>query len=211
MARNDPIYKLVYFDLRGLAETARYIFAYAAVEYEDYRVKREEWPYQKDATPFRTLPYLEVDGDVIGQSNAICRFLAHRFNLAGHDDLQQARVDALVDYVNDVRTGGLIGWIREEDKEQKEKLKAEFFNKTVDVYLATFEKHLKANVDGNREYFVGNAPTWADFHIAILMGMLQEGEANVLAKYPLLKAHKARVDNLKGITDWIAKRPKTAM
>ncbi|OQV15584.1 putative Glutathione S-transferase 1 [Hypsibius exemplaris] len=211
MARNDPIYKLVYFDLRGLGETARQIFAYAAVEYEDHRIKREDWPYQKDATPFRTLPYLEVDGEVIGQSNAICRFLARRFNLAGRDDLEQARVDALVDYVNDVRNGGLIGWFREEDKEKKEKLKAEYFNKTVHGYLETFEKHLKANTDSNAEYFVGSGPTWADIHIAILMGMLQDVEPTVLAKYPLLKAHKARVENLKGIKEWIQKRPKTAM
>ena len=103
MARNDPIYRFHYFDLRGLGETARYIFAYAHVEYEDVRVKREDWSYQKDTTPFRSLPYLEVDGEQIGQSNALCRFLARRFNLAGRDDLDMARVDALVDYVNGKR------------------------------------------------------------------------------------------------------------
>jgi prostaglandin-H2 D-isomerase / glutathione transferase len=104
MARNDPMYKLVYFDLRGLGETARYIFAYANVEYEDCRLKREDWPTQKKDTPFHSLPYLEVDGEIIGQSNAIFRLLAKRFNLAGHDDMEQARVDALVDYISGKKT-----------------------------------------------------------------------------------------------------------
>ena len=39
-----PAYKLYYFPARGLAEMIRYVFAQAAVEYEDVRVPEgEEW------------------------------------------------------------------------------------------------------------------------------------------------------------------------
>lgn len=40
-------YKLIYFDARGRAETARFIFAQAGVNYEDKRVSHENWPALK--------------------------------------------------------------------------------------------------------------------------------------------------------------------
>ena len=71
-------YKLVYFNGRGLAEFARYVFAAAGQEYEDSRFEFEAWPTVKPNTPFGQAPFLEViDGDKveqISQSNTIARF-----------------------------------------------------------------------------------------------------------------------------------------
>jgi hypothetical protein len=70
-------YKLAYFNLRGRAELARYIFAAAGQEFEDYRIEKENWPAEKPKAPFGALPYLEVhDGSnvfVLPQSCAIGR------------------------------------------------------------------------------------------------------------------------------------------
>ncbi|OWA51248.1 putative Hematopoietic prostaglandin D synthase [Hypsibius exemplaris] len=207
----DSVYKLVHFPIKSHGETVRFIFAYVGVEYEDYRVKREDWPNLKNSTPFRSLPYLEVDGQVIGQSLAILRFLARRFHLAGGDELEQARVDAVADCWNDVRHGGFAIWFREQDQEKKAKLGEEFFGKTLPECLDVLEKLLMANTVGKHEFFVGCDPTWADFHIAVLMDSLQDLEPRVLEKYPLLSAHKSRVEDLKGIKDWIAKRHITRL
>ena len=38
-----PSYKLYYFPGRGRAELSRFVFAQAGVQYEDVRVKGEEW------------------------------------------------------------------------------------------------------------------------------------------------------------------------
>lgn len=42
-----PAYKFTYFDLRGVGEVIRYIFKYANIEFEDVRIKGEDWPKVK--------------------------------------------------------------------------------------------------------------------------------------------------------------------
>lgn len=44
MAEDQHQYKLLYFDIPGRAEHIRYIFAYAGVEYEDFRFQKDQWP-----------------------------------------------------------------------------------------------------------------------------------------------------------------------
>ncbi|GAU88189.1 hypothetical protein RvY_00933 [Ramazzottius varieornatus] len=212
MARNDPHYKLTYFNFRGLAEPIRFLFAYAKVDYEDNRITHEEWPAIKKTTPFRTLPILEVDGQAIGESNAIGRLLAKRFNLYGKDDIEQAKVDALVDFLEDVKHAGagMVTIFREPDEKKKQEMKDKFFSETLPDYIEVLEQHLKNN-NGGKGYFVGNSPTWADISIAVSMDRLDSWQPGSVSKYPLLAAHNARVEGLEGIKDWIAKRPKTPM
>lgn len=57
-------YKLHYFNLRGRAELARFVFAAAGQQYEDVRFEREQWPEFKANSPNHQVPMLEViDGD----------------------------------------------------------------------------------------------------------------------------------------------------
>ncbi len=72
-------YKLYYFNLRGRAELARLVFAAAGQEYEDVRIKKEDWPNYKPNAPFCQGPYLEVhDGSNVfkmAQSISIGKFI----------------------------------------------------------------------------------------------------------------------------------------
>ncbi|PIK61850.1 hypothetical protein BSL78_01181 [Apostichopus japonicus] len=74
-----PSYKLIYFNWKGRAEGARYIFHLAGQEFEDYRVTKEEWKQLKPKTPLGQIPILEVDGKQLPQSHAIRRYLAEEF------------------------------------------------------------------------------------------------------------------------------------
>jgi len=47
--------------------------------------------------PLGQMPVLEVDGVKLPQSMTIARFLAKQFGLAGKDNLEQAKVDVVVD------------------------------------------------------------------------------------------------------------------
>uniref|UniRef100_A0A1B0GKQ7 GST N-terminal domain-containing protein n=1 Tax=Lutzomyia longipalpis TaxID=7200 RepID=A0A1B0GKQ7_LUTLO len=42
-----PNYKVIYFNVKALAEPLRFLLAYGGIEFEDLRVSREEWPTLK--------------------------------------------------------------------------------------------------------------------------------------------------------------------
>lgn len=45
-------YKLTYFNVKGVSEPIRYLFAYAGVEFEDERVEKDAWLGMKAGTKF---------------------------------------------------------------------------------------------------------------------------------------------------------------
>ena len=53
--------------------------------------------------PYGTLPLLEVDGRKSHQSQAICRYLAKQFGLAGKDDWEALKIDEIVSAIYDFR------------------------------------------------------------------------------------------------------------
>jgi len=53
-----PQYKLTYYNIKGLAEPIRIMFAYAGVQYEDYRIP-------KDDTTYPTLPPEMKSGSLV--------------------------------------------------------------------------------------------------------------------------------------------------
>lgn len=115
-----PAYKLIYFDVKALAECPRYLLHYGGIQFEDVRIPREDWPKLKNcktfcikcslyfvknfaATPFGQLPLLERNGKRIAQSMAISRYLATVVDLAGKNDLENLEIDSIVDSINDLR------------------------------------------------------------------------------------------------------------
>jgi glutathione S-transferase len=57
------------------------------------------------ATPFSQVPILEVDGQVLAQSNAIARYLARKYGLAGKDEWEQAQTDMYIENIHDLLNG----------------------------------------------------------------------------------------------------------
>lgn len=83
-------YRLVYFDTQGRAEVSRWMFAYAAIDFQDIRVQNQDWPTLQKAVG--QLPYLEIVGKTnLSQSNAIARFVARKAHLVGRDDIEAAQ------------------------------------------------------------------------------------------------------------------------
>jgi prostaglandin-H2 D-isomerase / glutathione transferase len=140
-----PKYELTYFDLRGLAEVPRLIFALAGVDYKDSRFpfklkdaatfspEYPEWLAVKKDYPYEKIPLLTVDGKhKIPQSGAIVRYLGREFKLAGKDSIEQAQVDATYEQCKQIQT-------EYQPARADATKKAEFFTTTLPHYFELFE------------------------------------------------------------------------
>ena len=98
---SSSTYKLIYFNVRALAETSRMLLKAAGQPFEDCRYPiefkdgqpvRPEWEADKSKYIYEKIPVLEIDGGKysIAQSKAIERFLARRFNMLGSNDIEAA-------------------------------------------------------------------------------------------------------------------------
>lgn len=112
---------LSYFDGRGLAETARQMLAVAGVDYTDKRyglslaegegsvfsrIQKPEMDADQakglfDANLGR-LPILEADGERIGGSKAIYRFIANNYELMGSTSAEAGQIDCICEIMQDI-------------------------------------------------------------------------------------------------------------
>ncbi|XP_072351419.1 hematopoietic prostaglandin D synthase-like isoform X1 [Scyliorhinus torazame] len=214
-----PNYRLSYFKIRGRAETARYIFAYSGIKYEENTIDIADWPNLKnyeapqllgfqaaflwDSLIFKQIPVLNVDNIIINQSSAIARYLARETGLAGKSNLEQARVDAIVDTINDFMN--MFPWT-EKNQVVKQKIMEDVFANNIPLLLDGLSKLL-----GDQMWFVGDSVTWADFHWAVCSITLTNLNVDTLHNHPTLLALKERVEALPKIAAWIEQRPKTPL
>ncbi|GLH05565.1 Glutathione S-transferase [Gryllus bimaculatus] len=176
--------KLTYFNCRGSGEPIRYLLAYGNTDYEDIRFEDEEFPKLKPNFPYGQVPVLEINGKMIPQTLAICRYLAKRNGLYGSDDFEAMQIDAVADAIVDLRNAfTFCYWITPEDQRpaHEEKLKKQ----TLPFYLSRFEKSLQEN----NGYFVNGKLSYADIFFA---GQVQHFSDNtkydITDGYPQLKA-----------------------
>jgi glutathione S-transferase len=219
-------YKLTYFDIRGLAETARYLFAVAKQNYEDERlslqmefkdgkpdfstVKRPEFDEKKASGELDAacgkVPVLTVNGkDKIGQSKAIERYLARQLGLGGSSAEEFAQIDAVTETVRDIK-----------DNYQKAKgdpaTKDKFFAEDMPAAMALLEKSLPA---GSGPWLIGSSISYADicvYHFAAGPGGFFDDADKAKASYsacPRISAAMAAVDANPELKAYIAGRKDT--
>ncbi|CAH0560821.1 unnamed protein product [Brassicogethes aeneus] len=157
-------YKLTYFDIPGLGEPIRWMFAMGKIEFEDIHIKKDDWSTFKPETPFGQLPLLEHNGKVVSQSMAICRYVGKLVGLGGKDAWEDLEIDFMVDCFSDF-TGKLIQMVKETDEARKEELKKTVNEELIPFYLNKFEERTKTN----KGYLVGGHLTWADVVISCLL------------------------------------------
>ena len=94
--------------------------------------------------PFGTVPVLEVNGKTIAQSNAIARYLAKKYNLAGKNDWESLECDVLIDSLSDIKQV-LMQYRNECDPLKKEEKKIILMKETIPFYMNKFEDIISKN------------------------------------------------------------------
>jgi glutathione S-transferase len=208
-----PTYKLTYFNLRGKAEYIRLLFAAAGVDYEDHRIDRQtDWPGTiKDSTPFGQLPILTIDGKTFSQTLPVGRYIADKYGLSGHTELDKLRSDMIVHCVEDILTA-VVKVRFTEDPETKAKFQKNLTENQLPAFFRHLEKLLIENNGGNG-FYVGDSLGSADIAVFNCLNHLVP-MANLdppfnCSEYPKLQALSDRVKANPKIAAWIAKRPET--
>jgi len=104
-------FKLTYFDGRGLAEVSRTLLAttgrFPGEGFVDVRLSRDQFNEKKGAGDLarnlNRVPLLNHNGQVIGQSGAIGRYLAKQLGMFGANDAEAAQIDAICEHMVDIK------------------------------------------------------------------------------------------------------------
>ncbi|CAF2661249.1 unnamed protein product [Rotaria sp. Silwood2] len=202
-------YKLYYFNNRGRGEVSRLILAAAGQIYEDIRYEDDQWLLDKAKMPLGEMPVLEYNGTKLVQSRAIARFLAKQFQLGGRNNFEQAKVDAVVDTIEDLITK-LIPVFDEENDIKREELSKKFFSEELHKHLQNLDVLIKEFGNGD-SFFVGNHLTWADLYFYNFFETILGINENCLDNYPSLKQNRQEVEKQPKIVDYLKNRPKTSI
>ncbi|CAF1459045.1 unnamed protein product [Didymodactylos carnosus] len=212
MSSSPKTYKLIYFNVRALAENSRMLFKAAGVEFEDFRYPieftegkpiRPEWDNDKSKYLFGKVPVLELDGgkSSISQSHAIERYLATEFKLIGDTHIEAAQIDSVGEQINDLKQA----YTKAKESNDVKK----FFEEDLQRSFQAFNK--LAETVGSNGFIVGKKLSLADIQLYNFCQSFDD-QASVAKALESAKALKAAVDNVPqnpNLKKWIAERPKT--
>ncbi len=191
-----PKLRFTYFDIKGSrGQVARLALELAGIEYEDVRLPFSEFVATKDNFPFGAVPILEVDGQVISQSNGINRYLGKLCSLYPSDPLQAALCDEIMSAVEDVLVKGQATMFIK-DAEEKKKARIELAEGPLPFFLKRVASRLE---DRGSDYFADNRLTVADLKVfiwvrSLAQGVLDHVPVDLVPKHaPALQAHHDRI------------------
>jgi len=210
-------YKLTYFDAKAVGEPIRFLFAAAGVDYEDDRIKIQDWGEVKGKLGYGQLPILYIDGEQLTQSYAIMRYLATLFDLVPKDPFLAARCDELADSLNDVRQkfrdlATLLINNRQEEADKTAEVRQQLRDVHFPKFFAIFEE-IVGKTSGT--YIAGEKLSWADLLLASWLDLwetLVTGPGSeYLNDFPKIKKLRQTVFELPGIKAHVNQRPDTVV
>uniref|UniRef100_A0A674HXC7 glutathione transferase n=1 Tax=Terrapene triunguis TaxID=2587831 RepID=A0A674HXC7_9SAUR len=194
--------KLYYFNGRGRMETIRWLLATAGVEFEEAEYLETRKQYEKllqdGSLLFQQVPMVEIDGMKMVQTRAILNYIAGKHNLYGKDLKERALIDMYVEATMDLNE--IIMHHPLQPPEAKAKHLATIIEKATTRYFPVYEKALK---DHGQDFLVGNRFSRADVQLLETILMAEECKPDILSKFPVLQAFKARISNIPTIKKFL--------
>jgi len=197
--------RLIYFDApvsRG--EECRLALHIAGVDFDDVRIKREDWPALKPLTPYGGLPVLELPGaPPIAHSNAILVLIGRRHGLHPTDDIEAARHEGMMQHVEDLRAH-VTPTLRMEGPEKKAAREA-----LVAGYLPAWARGAEKNI-GHGPFFGGERIHVVDIKIYMAVRWFNGGKvdhipATIFDDHPKLISVFEAVQDHPAVKSWYAR------
>ena len=198
--------KLTYFDApvsRG--EECRIALAVAGVDFEDVRLKGEEWQKLKPTSPFGSLPFWEEMGQPpLGQSIAILTLIGRRHGLHPKDDFRAAQHEALMQHVEDLRHR-INPTLRMADEAAKKAAREALAADYIPAWAAHAEKHI-----GIGPFIEGEQLNVADIKFYMVLRWIKRGTVDHIPKtvfdaFPRLSKLHDAVEAHPRARAWISK------
>ena len=203
------------------AEVSRLALYIGNIDFEDVRMTWKEdfdtmietgkLPYGV-TSPFRQIPVMEVDGQVVGQTGGIARFCGKLSGLyPKNDDILAAQIDQILDAATDITN--LVGLtMREKEPDKKKVARQKLSKETLPKWFGFLEDLLQEKKIS--EWFAGDKMSVADLAIWRLLGWIISGKLEhvpitLLDTFPKLEKLYKRVDSHPKVQEWISlKYPK---
>ena len=158
------------------------------------------------------------NGQAIGQSKAIERYLARRFSLMGQTPEDEAMIDCIAEHVRDLkdaqRQKGFSKFTKNKTDEEKARDRAEWFEKDMPEMLGKIEAAVKLT-SASSGYAFGTSTTYAD---VVIWALLRDGfsadledTTNAAEKCESLNAICDQVAFNPGVAKWLSERPESMM
>lgn len=196
--------RLIYFDApvsRG--EECRLALHLAGVDFDDVRLKQEDWAALKRQTPYGAMPVLELPGHPpLAQTNAILVLIGRRHGLHPSDDFEAAQHEAMMQHVEDLRAavGPTLRLPVIDRKAAREALLADFLPAWADAA----ERNILAG-----PFFAGAKIQVVDIKLYKAVqwlgsGMVDHVPATIFAGHPKLTGVYEAVRDHPGVRSWYA-------
>jgi len=198
--------RLVYFDFAGSrGEECRIALHLAGVDFDDVRIPTADWPKLKPQTPFGSLPVFEPAGKPpLAQSNAILVYIGRQHGLHPKDDLEAAYHEALMCYVEDLRS--IVGpTLRIADEAQKRAAREALASNDLPTWGANVERLL-----GESPFVGGDKLNVVDLKLYMIVRWLTSGTVDyvpttVFDHCPKLQRVFRSVSEHAGVKAWLAR------
>ena len=196
-SKEEPQYKLYYFNGNGRAIIIRAILYYSKSNFSDVKITKEDWVKLKQTGKFYSeeLPVMEHKGKLYSQMHAIEQYLGYIFNIHGKNMEDEYHINSLLDSFDDLFTiFKHFTWPEsEEDKEHIKDYEKAFKSKFA-FFISVLEKKYKEK----GKYFLGDYFSLADIFIATVL-------TNFAEKLECENILKEQGPNITGLIDKIKK------
>jgi len=198
--------RLIYFDFAGSrGEECRIALHLAGIDFEDVRVKSDDWPAMKANTPFGAMPVLELAGQApLAHCNAILVFIGRQHRLHPADAYEAARHEALMCAVEELRHT-ITPTLRITDPELKRQAREALAANDLKTWGSQVERQL-----GDGPFIGGATLQVADLKLYMVVRWLTSGTLDhvpttVFDHCPkLLRLYRAVAEH-QGVKSWLAR------